>query len=109
MVRVTREELRDVSEKATPKVEAHCASHAIAHTHVIVLGRTTSRDVWVVVRCAVGEGRRWSAPRSIFLCFDADWAIRAFQPVPSIAGGCIAGGCIVVVISPYVQAQFWSL
>ena len=45
------------------------ASRANAHTHVIILGRTTSRDVWVGVRCAVGEGERWSAARSIFLYF----------------------------------------
>ena len=75
------------------------ASCAKVHSHVIVLGRTTSRNVWVAVRCAVGNGGRWSAPRFIFLHFDTNWAIRALQPVPNIAGGCIAGGCNVVVIN----------
>jgi hypothetical protein len=79
VVKETREKLRDVSEKATPKVEASCASRAIAHTHVVVLGRTTSRDVWAVVRCAVGEGQRWSAPRSIFLYLDTHWAIELYN------------------------------
>ena len=64
-------------------------SPVIAHTHVIVRGRTTSRDVWVVVRCAVGEGR---AP---FLRLDLRPQV-AVGLQGCIAGGCIAGGCIVV-------------
>ena len=53
-----------------PELSEHVhefASRADTCTHVIVLGRTTSRDVWVVVRCTVGEGERWSAKRSIIL------------------------------------------
>ena len=87
MVKVTRDELRDVSEKATPEVEAHCALHAIAHTHVIVVERTTSRDVWVVVRCAVGEGKIWSAERSIFLYLETHWAIELYNQVRVPVGG----------------------
>ena len=33
-------------------------SGANAHTQVILLGLTLSRDLWVVERCAVGEGER---------------------------------------------------
>ena len=54
----------------------------------------TGPDVWVVVRCAVGEGKRWSAPRSVFLYLVTPrMCERALQPVSSIAGSCIAGGC----------------
>ena len=44
-----------------PEISEHVhefTSRVDTCTHVIVLGRTTSRDVWVVVRCTVGEGER---------------------------------------------------
>jgi len=72
---------QDVGREGTTKPEhVHVfASRADTSTHVIVLGRTTSRDVWVAVRCAVGEGGTWSAPRSIFLYFDTHWATHVYE------------------------------
>ena len=41
----------DSGEEHSKSEHVHVfASRAIAHIHVIVLGRTTSRDVWVVER-----------------------------------------------------------
>ena len=49
---------------------------------VPVLERTTSRDVRVGVRFAVGEGGRWSAERLIFLYFDTSWALELYNRFP---------------------------
>jgi len=39
----------DIGREGTKSEHVHVfASRVIAHTHVIVLGRTSSRDVWVV-------------------------------------------------------------
>ena len=57
---------QDIGREGANSEHVHVfASRANARTHVIVLGR----DVWVVVRCAVGEGKRGSAARSLFLYF----------------------------------------
>jgi len=39
----------------------------------------TGRDGGWCVRCAVGEGKGWSAPRSIFLYLDSLWAIELYD------------------------------
>ena len=45
---------QDIARDGTKPEHIHLfASRAKAHTYVIVLRRTASRDVWVVVRCAV--------------------------------------------------------
>ena len=46
-----------MARKGTKSENVHVFVSRV-HTHVIVLGRTTSGDVRVVVRCAVGEGEK---------------------------------------------------
>ena len=65
------------------------ASRADTSTNVIVLGQTTSRDVWggCTLRCR--RGRKMERSALLLSTFDTHWALQALQPVPSIAGGCI--------------------
>ena len=60
-------------------------------------GWTTLRDVWVVCTLRCRRERKMERRGSIILYFVTPQSIgaRALQPVPSIAGGCIAVGCIV--------------
>jgi len=79
------------------------ASRAIAHTHVIVLGRAGPPHEtcgWLYAALSERQKKR-SAPRS-FLHFDLRPQV-AVGLQGFIAGGCIAGGCIVVVTSPCIR------